>query len=137
MRKVHDTRDFRAKKFAGSNNFSVRTLLPFSSLSVYHGKRKGMDKVVVQPYQLLVEASESFEKAELAAKEAPTDVLELLERAAMAPSRKTAIPIGARENPDGSESNQDEGATKQYRVTSSVLDEPWCVHHGAMVSWFV
>jgi hypothetical protein len=35
-----------------------------------------VDKVVVQPYLLLVEASESFEKAELAAKEAPTDVLE-------------------------------------------------------------
>ena len=33
-----------------------------------------MDKVVVQPYLLLIEArSESFEKAELAAKEAPTD----------------------------------------------------------------
>jgi hypothetical protein len=93
-----------------------------------------VDKVAVQPYLLLVEASKSFEKAELAAKEAPTDALE---RAATAPSRKTAIPIGARENPDGSESNQDEGATKQYRVTSSVLDEPWCVHHGAMVSWFV
>jgi hypothetical protein len=94
----------------------------------------GVDKVVVQPYLLLVEASESFEKAELAAKEAPT---ETLERAATVPSRKTVIPIGARENPDGSESNQDEGATKQYRVASSVLDEPWCVHHGAMVSWFV
>ncbi len=50
---------------------------------------------------------------------------------------KTAKPIGARENPDGSESNQDEGATKQYRVASRVLDEPWCIHHGAMVSWCV
>jgi hypothetical protein len=36
-----------------------------------------VDKVVVQPYLLLIEArSESFEKAELATKEAPTDVLE-------------------------------------------------------------
>jgi hypothetical protein len=36
-----------------------------------------VDKVVVQPYLLLVEASKSFEKAELAAKEAPTnDTLE-------------------------------------------------------------
>jgi hypothetical protein len=50
---------------------------------------------------------------------------------------KTAKPIGARENPNGSESNQDEGATKQYRVASRVLDEPWCIHHGAMVSWCV
>ena len=36
----------------------------------------------------------------------------------MVPSRKTAKPIGARENPDGSESNQDEGTAKQYRVAS-------------------
>jgi hypothetical protein len=97
-------------------------------------EENGVDKVVVQPCTLLIEASKSFEKAELAAKEAHTDALE---RAAMAPSRKTAKPISARENPDRSESNQDEGATKQYRVASSVLDEPRCGHHGAMVSWFV
>jgi hypothetical protein len=113
---------------------SVRTSSFFKFKRLPWQEENGVEKVVVQPYMLLVEASESFEKAELAAKEAPTDALE---RAATAPSRKTAKPIGARENPNGSESNQDEGTTKQYRVTSSVLDEPWCVHHGAMVSWFL
>ncbi len=60
-----------------------------------------------------------IEKAELAAKEAPTDASE---RAAMAPSRKTAKPIGARENPNGSESNQDEGTAKNN--TESYLYHP-------------
>jgi hypothetical protein len=109
---VHDTRDFRAKKFQGSNYcFRVHTSSFFKFKRLPWQEENGVDKVMVQPYMLLVEASESFEKAELATKEAPTDALE---RAAMAPSRKTAKPIGARENPDGSESNQYEGTTKQY-----------------------
>jgi hypothetical protein len=135
MTKVHDTRAFRAKKFHSSNNcFHAHTSSFFKFKCLPWQEENGVDKVVIQPYLLLVEASKSFEKAELAMKEAPTDALE---RAAMVPSRKTAKPIGARENPDRSESNQDEGTTKQYQVASSILDEPWCIHHGAMVSWFV
>jgi hypothetical protein len=111
MTKVHDTRDFRAKKFPSSNNFPCAHFFLFKFKRLPWQEENRVDKVVVQRYLLLVEVSESFEKAELAAKEAPTDALE---RAATAPSRKTAKPIGARENPDGSESNQDEGATKQY-----------------------
>jgi hypothetical protein len=66
---VHDTRDFRAKKFPGSNNcFRAHTSSFFKFKRLPWQEENGVDKVVVQPYMLLIEASESFEKAELAAK---------------------------------------------------------------------
>jgi hypothetical protein len=40
MTKVHDTEVFERRNSPVQKIVSVRTLLPFSSLSVYHGKRK-------------------------------------------------------------------------------------------------
>jgi hypothetical protein len=84
------------KKFPGSNNcFLAHTSSFFKFKHLPWQEENGVDKVVVQTYLLLLEASESFEKAELATKEAPTDALE---RAAMAPSCKTAKPDSFRMN---------------------------------------
>jgi hypothetical protein len=59
--------------------FRVHTSSFFKFKRLPWQEENRVDKVVVQPYLLLVEASESFEKAELAAKEAPTDALDIRE----------------------------------------------------------
>jgi hypothetical protein len=81
---------------------------------------------VVQPYLLLVEASKSFEKAELATKEAPTDALE---RAAMAPSRKTVqYPLVPGKTP--TEVNQTKMKAQQNNTESHLA---YLMSHGAFI----
>jgi hypothetical protein len=130
--RVHDTRDFRAKKFPGSNNcFRAHTSSFFKFKRLPWQEENRVDKVVVQQCMLLVEASESFEKAELAAKEAPTDALE---RAATAPSRKTANPLVPGKTP--TEVNPTKMKAQQNNTESH---QAYLMSHGAfiMVSWFV
>jgi hypothetical protein len=74
---------------------------------------------------LLVEASESFEKAELAAKEAPTDALE---RAATAPSRKTANPLVPGKTP--TEVNPTKMKAQQNNTESH---QAYLMSHGAFI----